>query len=715
MKKKYKFLIILLALLAGAAVVGWNFEPVQAAARKIVYNLRFNDGLVTYWSFDGATVSGTVVTDRSGSGNTANLQSGPSTTEGVVGQAISFDGSNDYISSTNGFSNPQNFSVSFWFKTSVASGHKIIGTESDATGTGSSSYDRQFYIGTDGKLYFGWYSGSFNTIVSTDTLNDDKWHYVTGTHASGGGGVLYVDGVSQGTAANDAESYVGYWRLGSYKLTSWTNASDGYFTGQVDEVRIYNRSLSAAEQAYIYNRTKPAGSGSVAKSVTNMNGLVGDWDFDDCDACTTVADRSGRGNNGTMYDATGSPDPVNLHTTGKLGNGATFDGTKYYVDAGNNSTLNITGAITISAWIKANTIARSAVVAKDFTDVRGYMFGMDTAGEVYLEKDGSIFLNSGATMSAGRWNHIALTFDGADWATWLNGAKQGLVSDPVGIPSQTTTSLTIGRRNYTGVESYFDGSIDEVKIYNRGLSEAEIKNLYNSTRKILVNVPQKDLVKDGLVGNWSFNGPDMSGVTVIDRGSGGNNGTLTGGVATTEGIIGQGLHLDGTNDYVTMADHASLDLTGSITMSTWLRHSSDTFKAWEAIFTKGDSAYRLHLCGNTDFCGGPVALLNAIEAAFSGTSCSGNGVTSTVVPVTNRWYFVTVVYDGSTIKMYVDGALDAQVSCTGTVTANGFAVNIGENSDQTGRYWNGDIDDVRLYNRALSADEVLKLYKAGAQ
>ena len=198
--------------------------------------------------------SGITWTDLSGNSNTGTLTNGP-TYNSANGGAIVFDGTNDEVTTTTQFTNPQTFSIGAWFKTSTASGKKIIGFETNQTGTATSGYDRQIYIGTDGKLYFGIYDGATRTAISPLTYNDNNWHYVVGTYGSEGTTMrLYVDGVSVATAtASFAQNISGWWRIAAYNLTGWTNASNGYFTGSISNVMVYNRGITAAEVSQNFN------------------------------------------------------------------------------------------------------------------------------------------------------------------------------------------------------------------------------------------------------------------------------------------------------------------------------------------------------------------------------------------------------------------------------------------------------------------------------
>ena len=189
--------------------------------------------------------TGTTWTDLSGSGNHGTIVSAPTFTTNY----FTFDGTADYVYSTTSFVNPGPYTVSALFRTSSASGKNIVTFEGDRTGTVSSSYDRMLYMDTAGKIRFGNYDGNVDTAISTSTLNDNAWHYVAGTYGGEGTTMrLYVDGVSNATATSTIlQNYLGYWRVGSYKMTSWTLGSDGYFSGDIGVVMVYHRSLSAAE------------------------------------------------------------------------------------------------------------------------------------------------------------------------------------------------------------------------------------------------------------------------------------------------------------------------------------------------------------------------------------------------------------------------------------------------------------------------------------
>ena len=201
--------------------------------------------------------SGTVWTDLSNSGNNGNFATSPTySTTGVP--RFNFNGTNQTVTTTIQYVNPQRYSLQVWFRTSILNARKIIGFENNQTGIGSSSYDRMIYIGTDGKIYFGQYPGATVTVTSSMSVNDNAWRCVVATFGGSGEGLrLYVNGVLDASGAvSSAQNYTGWWRLGGYRLAGWPNSTEGYFTGDIAIAQIYNRSLTPAEVLQNYNALK---------------------------------------------------------------------------------------------------------------------------------------------------------------------------------------------------------------------------------------------------------------------------------------------------------------------------------------------------------------------------------------------------------------------------------------------------------------------------
>ena len=167
---------------------------------------------------------------------------------GQIDGSYAFDGTDDYLYTLDSFDNPQEFTVEAWFSTTSPSGTKIVGLEDLQTGESSTSWDRHIYVGTDGRAYFGCYSGSTDVAISDSALNNGEWHYVVGVRNDATNNLyIYVDGELNDTTANPfAEDFVGFWRIGGYTTVAWPNAVDGYFPGTIDEVRVSDGMRSAA-------------------------------------------------------------------------------------------------------------------------------------------------------------------------------------------------------------------------------------------------------------------------------------------------------------------------------------------------------------------------------------------------------------------------------------------------------------------------------------
>lgn len=212
----------------------------------------------------------------------------------------------------------------------------------------------------------------------------------------------------------------------------------------------------------------------------NDNNLVL-WLNDNGKTNSMWRDYSGKNNHGTVYGA-GTPPPA---TPGALG--YTFDGLDDYIDVGNNASLNITNAITISAWIKGVVNSQFyGIISKDKYTVpasRSYSFVISDTNKLrlFLGSDASSTINSINNVPNNAWTHVVGTFDGTTEKLYINGAFDNSISSiPITLSS---VSVIIGAINPATPAYFFNGSIDEVRIYNRALSQGEISNYFGKTRK----------------------------------------------------------------------------------------------------------------------------------------------------------------------------------------------------------------------------------------
>ena len=194
---------------------------------------------------------------------------------------------------------------------------------------------------------------------------------------------------------------------------------------------------------------------------------------------------------------------------------------------------------------------------------------------------------------------------------------------------------------------------------------------------------------------YGFN--EANGATVNDASGFANVGTITGATRTTQSRFGSGaLVFNGSSDWVTVPDSASLDLTTAMTLEAWV-FPTVTPTGWRAILSKerpGDLAYFLHAGnGNNRPAGGGV--MGNTERILSGPAAL----------TLNAWTHLAVTYNGTTLILYVNGAQAATQAVTGTIVLSNNAFRIGGDAP-FGEFFQGRIDEVRVYNRALTAGEI---------
>jgi hypothetical protein len=224
------------------------------------------------------------------------------------------------------------------------------------------------------------------------------------------------------------------------------------------------------------------------------NGLVGHWSLDtrhtpwtSATAATTV-DMSGNANNGTLNNMAKATSP----RVGKVGQGLKFDGVDDYVNNGTNASLNFgTGAMSISAWFKSDGTIRalSSIAGKGgvYPGGKRYFLGTDWAasGNIYFTVDDdttSKYAVSNAELDDSKWHHVVGVKDSTQLRMYVDGVLQNTTADITGYGSiDSARPFTIGSiySETSGVQAlFFPGTVDDVRVYNRALSQNEIRAIY---------------------------------------------------------------------------------------------------------------------------------------------------------------------------------------------------------------------------------------------
>jgi len=250
----------------------------------------------------------------------------------------------------------------------------------------------------------------------------------------------------------------------------------------------------------------------------------------------------------------------------------------------------------------------------------------------------------------------------------------------LGVDLTNINTMSIGFGNKANPVSGGSGYvlIDDIRLYRSLPVELE---------------PMPEPVDPGnanLVASYSFEN------NVQDGSDNGLDGTIRGNPAFVEGIAGMALSFDGVNDYVDLGNNAAFDITEQITLSAWV-NTNDTGNGQHNPYVgKGDQTYAIkHASSNTIeffiFDAGWYTANVRVDNSFNG-----------------EWHHVLGTYDGSELKTYVDGVLGATVAHQGTIEVQTHNLTIAMNSQETDRFYDGVIDEVKIYNRALSRDGIVE-------
>ena len=448
-------------------------------------------------------------------------------------------------------------------------------------------------------------------------------------------------------------------------------------------------------------------------SYVPTNGLVAYYPFNG-----NANDASGNGNNGTVNGAILTTDRF-----GNVGKAYGFDGVncETRIDAQvNTNSISSNNAYTVSFWVKKvgdGCMMHPRIMEFYSPDnVGALQFSWDVTGinNLLIEFGNNISqinaLNYSNSNWLNQWYHLAVTCNSNYFIFYLNGIEVNRFTY-AGFP-RLAQSVSFGRMNHPAFNT-FKGDLDDIAIYNRALSQSEITGLYNAgTNTCLPSY----LPTTGLVGYWPFCG------NANDESGNGNNGVVNGATLTTDrfGSVGKAYSFDGLSSYIQTINSGP---TGTgITVTYWYK-SIQTNENIGIVAFGGNSWASYFEVTHNHWASG--------QGPCNGPAITGGGTLfnpgTTINPNNGNWHHVLVTLpSGATsfnqTQIYLDGVL-LSGSCSfanygapipNIGSANPIKFGRSWQQPQHPNYFNGVLDDIAIYNRALSATEIQNLYNASA-
>ena len=232
-------------------------------------------------------------------------------------------------------------------------------------------------------------------------------------------------------------------------------------------------------------------------------------------------------------------------------------------------------------------------------------------------------------------------------------------------------------------------------------------------KKIYINSSQNTKMTNGLIGLWSFDGADISGTTAYDRSGRGNNGTLVASPTKVAGKLGQSLSFNGTSQYVTLGNSVYINSGTPFTVACWvyLNGFAQQYPEPITLRTNTTAPFEIAFSNQTSYLG--IIFGSGTDATWY--HGKNDAPASTYV---GKWTHVVITYNGAGVssgtnfKLYTNGSSSAH-NATGVYAATSQQSLLGGIGLASYNAFSGKLDDVRIYNRALSASEVSQLYKLG--
>ena len=349
-----------------------------------------------------------------------------------------------------------------------------------------------------------------------------------------------------------------------------------------------------------------------------------------------------------------------------------FNGTSDYINCGNPTALQITGNLSISAWVKFDnaTAASDWFVAKDDNGGgagRSYMLNRLNTGKIRfaIQRSSLKSVQSSTVLSSDTWYHVVGVNDGTDLKVYINGSLDNTTAGDGGAIDNGNSDFTLGANEIPG--GYLAGSLDQVAIFDYALSGDDITTLYGSgtpgNPMSLANLP---VAYYPLGDNTVYNGTDY----LVQ------NSSL------------QDYVFDFVpNDYIAITNNSVFNLGTAFTISGWFNFDALGYQGLISFdATSGGSPrgwFLFQISGTND--------IKFFDGSNSWVVKSGYGTTG-------EWDNFILTYDGSDLVFYINGVQESTQTVVVDVQTNGNDGEIGNNQYAASRYFNGKMSNIVMWN-----------------
>lgn len=625
--------------------------------------------IVAYYDFNGNAK------DVSGNQNNASIHGATLTQDrfGRANQAFLFDGVQSQLRANNSAQlQSATTSVSFWVRVDEIPGQGEVYILSH----GGWQERWKISLPSHGKPIWTTHAGGSccSDLDSGTPLEVGTWTHLVMVH-DGAKEKIYLNGVlaNERDYAGDLDATTQPLGMGYAPIDN-----DYFFKGALDEVTIYDGALSDVDVANLYSdQSTPPVVG---------NELVAAYSFSG-----NTLDNSSYGNHASGGNIE--------YATDRFGFGkksVRFNGVDAGVTAPNSSDLN-SPAATVSFWVKANTLPASG---------EAYLLsfgGWQERYKISLPGHGKMVWTTHATaccsdldagggneLIPGTWTHAAFVHDGTKDKIYVNGVLVAEKDSP-GDLANTVHPLGIGY-DPIDVANYFDGSMDEVQVYNYALSDSEINDLYTEQNTAVID-------PDPLVLNLPFSG-DFKDASQFEN-HGQSKTQLT---YDRFGYANNAVSINADDATAVKVDNSVQYNSDWTSVSFWVKMNElpGNGEVYLMSFGGWQERWKLSLPAH-----GKVVFTTYATSCCSDMD-AGDG--NELVP--GEWTHVVAVHGTVQDKIYINGALAAAKDVGGPLHHTTYPLGIGYDPIDMGNYINGDMDDVQLYNSPLSDQEVADLYAA---